>query len=198
MVAIRRGALVLFCLVASVGALAGCTTATEGAPTSSSPQEPSSAESSSTSSTSGSPAADSALAAVDPCSLVTAPEAAQVGGQGPGEVRDASVVGATSECRWHGRTPEDYSLTFGIDIRASQGVDELQANGGQITNGKVGTRTARRLGNGTSCIVTLKVGPKSRVDVTAVVSGVTEPTEPCQIASKVGGFVDPRLPPEQN
>lgn len=196
--AIHRGALAAAGVVVGAGMFAGCSASTGGTPTPSGAQ-PSGAAGSSASGAPSSPAADATLAAIDPCSLVAPAEAAQVGAQGAGEVRDASAVGSTSECRWHGRTPEDYALTVAVDIRASQGIDELRPNGGQITDGKVGSRAARQLADGGGgCIVTLKVGPKSRVDITVSTVALGPPTEPCDIAGKVAGFVNPRLPPEQN
>lgn len=198
MKAFHRGALVLAAAAVGVGALAGCTASTEGTPTSSGSQPPSGSGGPAATGASGSPATDATLASVDPCSLMTTAEAAQVGGQGPGQVDSTAAAGSTSACGWHGRTSDDYAVSFGLDIRASQGIDELRANGGQITDGKVGARTARRLVNGTDCLVTLKVGPKSRVDVTVSIVGVTDSNAPCDVAGKVAGFVNPRLPPEHN
>jgi hypothetical protein len=197
MKAIHRGALALISVVVGAGMLAGCTSSTQGAPTPSGSQQSSGSQGPTATGSSGassSPAADATLAAVDPCSLLTTAEATQFGAQGPGEPADTRVAGSTSACKWHGRTASDDAITFGLDIRASQGIDELRANGGTITDGKVGNRSARSLPNGNmGCIVTLKVGAKSRVDVTT-----STLDDPCGVAGKVAGFVEPRLPPEQN
>lgn len=140
---------------------------------------------------------DTTLAAIKPCDLLTSQEAAQFKAQGPGQVGDTQASGSTSACGWHGRSASDASVSFGIDIRASQGVDELQANGGTISDGKVNSRTARELQTvNAGCIVALAVTPDSRVDVSAVVVGDDNSTQSCQIASNIANIVEPKLPPE--
>jgi hypothetical protein len=142
---------------------------------------------------------DTALAAIKPCDLLTPQEAAQFKAQGPGQVGDTQASGSTSACGWHGRSASDASVSFGIDIRATQGVDELRANGGTITDGKVNSRSARQLQTvNAGCILTLAVTPNSRVDVSVVVVGDDNSTQSCQIASNIANIVEPKLPPEAN
>ncbi|GAA5171163.1 DUF3558 family protein [Amycolatopsis dongchuanensis] len=141
--------------------------------------------------------ADSTLAAVQPCTLLTSQDIVQFKGQGPGKAEDTQTSGATSACGWLGRSADDRSVSFGILIRAAQGVDELQPIGGAIRNGTVNSRTARQLAsNDGGCTLTLKVGERSRVDISVVVGGQVDPTEACQIASNIANIIEPKLPPE--
>jgi hypothetical protein len=134
-----------------------------------------------------------------PCDLLTSQEAAQFDAQGPGQVGDTQASGSTSACGWHGRSADDASVSFGIDIRATQGVDALRANGGTITDGKVGSRTARQLQTvNAGCILALAVTPSSRVDVSVVVVGDDNSTQSCQIAGNIAAIVESKLPPEAN
>ncbi|MBB2933409.1 hypothetical protein FHX82_000429 [Amycolatopsis bartoniae] len=76
-------------------------------------------------------------------------------------------------------------------------MDELRANGGTITDGKVNSRTARQLQTvNAGCILTLAVTPNSRVDVSVVVAASPNATEACQIASNIATIIEPKLPPE--
>ncbi|WP_236790084.1 DUF3558 family protein [Amycolatopsis sp. GM8] len=149
-----------------------------------------------TSSANASTGQDETLAAIKPCDLLTAQEAAQFKAQGPGQVGDTQASGSTSACGWHGRTADDNSVSFGVDIRATQGIDELRANGGTVTDGKVNSHAARQLQtvNG-GCILSLRVGPKSRVDISVVADNAAQS---CQIASDIANIIEPKLPPEAN
>jgi hypothetical protein len=197
MLSAKKGPRVLlFVVAAGTLALTGCTDTQTGGPSpvSTGPSGTSSAAASA----SNQSGADSALAAVQPCGLLTTAEAAQFQAQGPGQVDDTSAAGSTSACGWHGRSASGQSVSFGIDIRAGQGVDEVQANGGQLTDGTVNGRTARQLADGNSCILALKVGAHSRVDVSVVVVGDTDSTAACQTASSIANIIEPKLPPEAN
>lgn len=150
-------------------------------------------------SSSSSGGTDQTLAAVKPCELLTDQEVSQFQAQGSGAPDDNQAAGSTSSCGWHGHSSDDRSVSFGIDIRAEQGLDELRANGGTISNGKVNSRDARQLQTPAGgCILALGVGPNSRVDISVVVGGAPNATESCQIASSLGNIVEPKLPPEAN
>lgn len=143
------------------------------------------------------------LAGLNACDLLTSAEAAQFKAQGPGKVQDTQTSGASSACGWTGRSADDRSVSFGVLVRGSQSIDDLQtqaqSSGGTVSSGTLNGRDARqaKLASG-GCILALKVGPDSRVDLSVVIGGVTDPTEACDIASRLGNVVEPKLPPEAN
>jgi hypothetical protein len=184
---------------AAVLSLAACTAQTTGSPSGTAEN---SGSASSAPATTGS-SANSGVAGLNACDLLTAEEVVQFKAQGPGKAQDTQTSGATSACGWLGRSSTDRSVSFAVLVRGSQGIDELQSqaqtSGGTVTNGSLNGREARQasLASG-GCILALKVGKDSRVDLSVVIGGVTDPTEACQIASKLGNIVEPKLPPEAN
>lgn len=177
--------------------LAACTTQQTGNPITTGETSPTN------SAPATSAGAANGIANLDACELLTTEDAAQFQAQGPGQEEDTRTSGATSSCGWHGRSSTDRSVSFGVLVRASQGIDELQnqaqASGGTVTAGSLNGRDARqaKLASG-GCILALKVGADSRVDMSVVIGGVTDPTESCQIASDIANIVEPKLPPEAN
>lgn len=110
---------------------------------------------------------------------------------------DGAQFGASSVCVWQSRSAADRAVSVSVAIRPEQGIDEVQAGEGQLTDGKVGDRPAKQLAGDTggACTLALRVGPKSRVDVVAV--GGVEVTEACDIAGKAATVVEPKLPTEE-
>lgn len=182
-----------------VFSLAACTTQTAGNPSGTGENGSSASSSPATAGSS----ANSGVAGLNACDLLTSEEVVQFNAQGPGDEQDTKTSGATSACGWLGRSSTDRSVSFGVLVRASQGIDELQtqaqASGGTVTTGSLNGREARQasLASG-GCILALKVGEHSRVDMSVVIGGVTDSTEACQVASKLGNIVEPKLPPEAN
>lgn len=194
---IERARWVLPVAAVAILGLAACTSQTTGSPSGTGENG---GTASSTPATAGS-SANSSIADLNACDLLSSEDVTQFKAQGPGQPEDTQTSQATSACRWLGRSSTDRSVSFGVLVRANQGLDDLQrqtqSSGGTITEGALNGRDARQasLTSG-GCILALEVDQGSRVDLSVVIGGVTDPTEACQIASKLGNIVEPKLPPE--
>lgn len=190
----RRLAILLPAAMAVLG-LTACNSTTTGlgtpesTPTTTSQQ---SGDGGQTTSDGGSTGGGSPLASVDPCSLLSSSVLNQYGlsktASGPG-------TGARP-CNW--QKPVDINgkngLTVEIDVRDTQGLNDINANGFTITPDNVGSHQGRlaKLNAGGSCFVAIGVGDSSRVDV-GVAAG-TDTTQACQVANDLAKDVEPQLP----
>lgn len=182
----RAATLLTAALLFPIG-ITGCASSTGGTPTPASPND----------STTGAPTSSpDALQSLDACTLLTQQEAAQFKPKAPGQLNTTGSSGAASDCEWIGRTKEDDSMAFGVLVRPTQSVDSVNANGGQLTNGSLSGRPAVKLVGhlNDTCIIALAVTPASRIDVTVTSGTATDPTEICQVADTIAGYVNPRLP----
>jgi uncharacterized protein DUF3558 len=149
------------------------------------------------------PAASSAnanpLEAVQACKLLTNQEAAQFKPEGPGQQASTAASGAASDCEWMGRSSNDSSMAFGVLVRPTQGLNDINRNGGTLTEGDVNGRPADKFASniGGKCLIALAVTPTARVDVSVVIGAGTNSVEPCQVASQIASFAEPRLPKYQ-
>ncbi|SFJ91714.1 DUF3558 family protein [Amycolatopsis sacchari] len=143
---------------------------------------------------SSSPVAQNALGSFNPCEALTKQDLDRYRVQGPGRTDDPPS-GAAAWCRWTGRASDSASMVFGLTVRPQQGLADLTRTVGQLSDGTVNGRPARRLAGetGSSCTVALAVSAGSRVDVSAV--GTTEVAEACTVASDLANIIEPKLPP---
>lgn len=142
--------------------------------------------STSTSSSPTSPAtSNGSLGATDPCSLLTADDARELGSTAAPK---REKVGTADSCAYR---PTDASLSIGI--RTNLGLAQTQSSGGQITDIKVGGREAKQVSGRTSggCLVVLGVTSSSRVDVTVI---PPPKGNGCPLALKVAELIEPKLP----
>jgi Protein of unknown function (DUF3558) len=134
-----------------------------------------------------------ALASVQPCNLLSSETLAKYKVQGQGRT-DSLPAGVSAWCRWIGRASDGASIGLGVLVRPEQGIAELKVVKGQLSDGTVNGRPARRLSGetGGSCTIALAVTASSRVDVSVV--GASQPAEACQDASDIANTVEPQLP----
>ncbi|OZM73242.1 hypothetical protein CFN78_10270 [Amycolatopsis antarctica] len=182
--------------VLSAALAAGCSEAgsAQPAPQSGGAPQPS-ASSMPGSSTVPGPGDNTELAALKACDLGSEQEFAEFRVTRPGEDKGARF-GATSSCVWIGRSVGERATALGISIRPSQGLAEVNVTAGQVSDGKVGERTAKQLAGGTggSCELFVEMGPTARVDLSA--SGAIEVPEACDLVGKLAEIVEPKLPKE--
>lgn len=133
------------------------------------------------------PSVEEELAALDPCSLLTDAERADLE-LSAGEPDD---VGGGIGCRWRG--PEESS---GGIIWATRGFDDLNAEGRTVTDLSIGGRDARMLENdvGGVCSVDLAVTPSSTVTTTTVHD---DADFACARAEQLARLIEPKLPKGQ-
>lgn len=178
-------------IAAATLALVGCSAESTGQPTSAAPDS-----SGGVSSSSPGQAGASQLSAMKACDLLTNQELAVMQVQGNGRDQDTAASGATSGCHWSGTAANGAATTLGVSVRAAQGVDSVNANGGQVTHGTVNSRPAVQVVENPSatCMISLAVSPSARVDLTFVVVGASDATEACETDNKIANIVEPKLP----
>jgi hypothetical protein len=130
-------------------------------------------------------------AALEPCSLLSADDLAEFGDFKDGVQNDG---GGARGCEYDRKieNASDDADAVGVNIRDSQGVDEVRDIGEGVQTGTVagGRKAVMTSGNG-GCLIALAVGENSRVDV-GTVAGTEE--RACQIADAVAKIVEPQLP----
>lgn len=163
-------------------ALAGCSTSGTPQPSPSAvgaSQSPSAAES-------------TALAQLNPCTLITAQEAATVRltplgakpvaygtGRGCQWEADANVVGASN------------NYILGIDIQPHKGLQDYNTSGEQITPLSFGKHSGQQAFDGAEgCFVTFTITRSSTVNVQVS----ADPPKSCQLASQYAQLIEPKLP----
>lgn len=174
-------------LAVAVFALAGCIQSSPGTATTSptgSGGQPTSAGSPSGGTTGVKP-----VAGLDPCTLLTSGEIAQLG-LPSGQKED---LGGQRGCVWNVTGRSGYSVSVGI--RETQGIKDIQSQAVRTSGAPVGKHEARLLeepGNTPgSCMAVLGVTSSSRVDI-IVQADVT--AQACQVANQVATKVEPKLP----
>jgi hypothetical protein len=134
--------------------------------------------------------ADSPLANVDPCTLLTSQGKAQLGISG-GEKNN---VGSARGCKWRLRGPTD-TYIFTVDINDRLGIKDIPQNIQLKELPDIGTHKAVQDVNPASpgtCGVSLGVTESSRVR-TQLVAG-TDTTKACDLALQTAKLVEPQLP----
>ncbi|GAB2980788.1 DUF3558 domain-containing protein [Amycolatopsis acidiphila] len=190
-----RKAWIVLPFVTAAMVVVGCSTASTGNPI---PQTgPSASGGQQSSSAPTSSAGDSRLGSVNACDLLTTQEAASLmKAQGPGHNEDTTASGATSNCKWTGRSADDSSTNLSISVRAAQGLDQVNNSGGNLTQGSINGRPASQYvpSAGGYCMVSLAVSSDSRVDLGYSLLAATDNTEVCRTASDIANIVEPKLP----
>lgn len=185
-------ALTRFTIVCTIGAAlvtAACGTATVG-----SPQPASTIPRTSTPlpSTSASTSENEALAALNPCDLLTRADVGQLGLKYPGEAQE---VGGANTCHW--LQGADGGAAAGI--RADEGIDDLNYEGDKVTPIHVGKYTATLveapLNAKYMCHVVISVSESSTVQIIGTVkANSTDTAAACSRATQVAELIAPKLP----
>jgi hypothetical protein len=130
-------------------------------------------------------------AGIDPCSLLSAAELAPFGDFTEGVRKDSAGVRGCVYDRSIENASDD-AINVGVNIRDSQGVDEVQDVGDGVETGTVagGRKAVMTSGNGV-CLIALAVGENSRVDVGGT---GTSQQEICEITDAMAKIVEPKLP----
>lgn len=182
----NRRLLALPVIVAGLFGLAACTSTTTGSGTpAGSPSAPA-APTTATSSTNG-----AALAAVQPCSVVSSSVLSQ---NGLTETNQPATPGARS-CTWQKTTDQNGpGFVLGVDVRDSQGLADIDSQGFSLTDDTVGHHQGKQAEDaaGFECFVAIGVTPSSRVDV--VVSTSVSAAQSCDLANQYAKLIEPNLP----
>lgn len=177
-------------LAAAVLSLAACST-TGGTPTPAGggPAQTGTAPTSGGGSTGG----GTSLSSLQPCSLISSSEAANLHLSAQGPDNSASAP----SCDW--QKPVDTNgqngYSVGATIWASQGLGDVNTSGYSVTSVQLGGHQGKQLaataaaGN---CLVAIGVSDSSRVDIT--VNAGTDTNQACQVANQVAQAVAPELP----
>jgi hypothetical protein len=155
---------------------------------------PASSATGSTAPSDSSPAPDEGVeaptAGLDPCALLSAADLAQFGEFSEGVPNN---LGGARGCDYDRKieNASDDTIAVAVNIRDSQGVDEVQDIGDGVQKGTVagGRKAVMTSGNG-ACLIALAVGENSRVDVGGA---GTSQEEACQIADAVAAIIEPKL-----
>lgn len=127
--------------------------------------------------------ADDSLGKVDPCTLLTKNEAAEVGASNEPK---PEKIGSARTCRW-----KPQNALFSVVIRTNAGVSDVQAPG-EVTDITVGHHQAKKfVGAGGSCTVAMGVTSSSRVDI---VLNADSRVDPCPPTLRIAELVEPKLP----
>lgn len=160
--------------------LAGCSTGGVPQPASSSPHPSTTATT-----------ATSALAALDPCTLITNQEATTVHLTLNGPHK--AVIGTGRACRWTA-TSADVGIRNGyvidIEIQPARGLNDYNTAGFQLQSMTYKNHKAEQFASQGACDETIIITGSSTVIVTAV----AEFTNPCTLANDFATLIDPKLP----
>ncbi|MGW4113129.1 DUF3558 domain-containing protein [Actinosynnema sp. NPDC004786] len=181
--------LTIVCAVGTALVAAACGTDTVGSPQ---PAATMSGTSTPLPSTSASTSENAALAALDPCDLLTPADVGQLGLRYPGE---AEEVGGANTCRW--LKGADGGAAAGI--RADQGIDDLNYEGDKVTPTHVGkypaTLVEAPLNAKYMCHVVISVSTSSTVQVIGTVkANSTDTAAACSRATQAAELIAPKLP----
>ncbi|WP_218151700.1 DUF3558 domain-containing protein [Amycolatopsis arida] len=163
-------------MLTACGGEGGTARPTEQNPTTGSP----------TSASSPSAGGDTSAAGLDPCGLLDPAELAEFGTFSAG--RPVNQGGARG-CDWIADRGPYAGLGVGVDIRDAQGVDEVNDLGDGVQTGDINERPAAQTSTLGACIIALSLGENARADVS-----VNAGERSCEIADKVAGIVEPKLP----
>lgn len=128
-------------------------------------------------------------ASIDPCALLSSTELAEFGEfEGPKD----SGLKSVRACDWQTPVGADESLVIGVGVRDDQGVNDANDTGMGVDRTQANGRDIVRVpSQGAHCLIALGIAESSRVDVD-VTAGDTD--RACEIADKVAGIVEPKLP----
>lgn len=128
------------------------------------------------------------LAGVDPCSLVTAAEVAELK-SGPGV---AERIGSARMCTYKRPYSGGDGFVIGVAIFDELSLDEVVAHDTPkpVTVGK--RRAVQSIGGFFTCAVTMEVSPTSRVDTQGTTGRKDE--RACELALQLARMVEPKLP----
>lgn len=134
------------------------------------------------------PAGGSPLADLEPCDLVSADQAAELGISGG----EADQFGEARVCVWRyeGASISD-SFTVQLDFFEERSVDDVVGSDIKPVPTVGSHRAVRYVDTAGGCAVAINTGPSSRVD-TRVVGG--EEQKGCQLAMQLATLVEPGLP----
>lgn len=170
-----------FALLATLSAaLVGCTQVTPGSPSvqgSASSVPPSSA----------STAPGKAVDQLDPCQLIDASTAAQLGL--PAGQRDD--LDGEPGCKW--QVPGSYVM--GIDLSDKLGVNDLNVTNGSLSTVPIGRHDGRKVeadGGPGQCAIAIAITDSSRV--LAGVHARRDTAKACDVARRVANAIEPKLP----
>ena len=124
------------------------------------------------------------LATVDPCSLLSSSEAADIALDPHGE---AMRVNGARGCAWHGSV---YSAT--VSIQPSQGLSALSGADPSAVQLTRHPAVERQDGDTGACLVAIGISTTSRVDVD--VTGEDYVVAQCAHADGIARLIEPRMP----
>lgn len=129
------------------------------------------------------------LETLEPCQLLTAQDV----GQFDANAGRRTVTGASArDCQW---LVTGGGGVFGITLRSRQGLRDLDAGIGTLSDQRVGVHSGKLLrefdGVGT-CAIIVEITESSRVDVSSVANTDTE--KACRYVSAIAVLIEPRLP----
>ncbi|MFB9299236.1 DUF3558 domain-containing protein [Kibdelosporangium philippinense] len=129
------------------------------------------------------------LEGIDPCSLLSASERAQVG-VAEGQPRD-TVLDTTRSCEFV--ASGEFNLR--VNTFGARGIKDVVANRGEIKpTPKVGRHDAvQSFGGINSCAITIAISDTSRVDSVAAHNREGD-AKSCEIALQVVRLIEPKLP----
>ncbi|RSN58653.1 DUF3558 domain-containing protein [Amycolatopsis sp. WAC 04182] len=172
-------------LAAAALVLAACSSEKPGSasPAPSAPPAQSSASS-------AAPTSGGDTASIDPCSLVSAADLASYGTFKPPTNENAGGARLCTLNKEAATASE--TLSIGVGVRDTQGLDTVSDSGNGKTTGNVNGRKAvlapRPPGG---CLMALELGPAARVDLLVAAD---DAEKACGIAEKVADIVEPKLP----
>ncbi|SFJ91683.1 hypothetical protein SAMN05421835_110201 [Amycolatopsis sacchari] len=116
--------------------------------------------------------------------------------QEAGHKEDTAASGATSNCKWAGRSADDSSTNLSISVRAKQGLGQVNNNDGALTQGNVNGRPATQYvpNTGGYCLLSLAVSQNSRVDLGYSILTAKDTAQVCEAVSRIANIVEPKLP----
>jgi hypothetical protein len=183
---VRRSVLLLS-VAAAVFGLAGCAEETSGSARPNPTSDPTTAATEQSEETTTTEEQAGGLADVEPCDLLPASGATQLGLTEGTE----TSIGQGRTCRWRfeGTTLDD-SFTVDLVLHDERGIDEVV--GTNITPITIGGHDAVRFNDSTGgCIVSIAVGDTSRVDSLATGGNLQRG---CELTDQLAAAVEPQLP----
>lgn len=181
-----RRSVLLLSVAAAVFGLAGCAEETSGSARPNPTSDPTTAATEQSETTTTEEQAGG-LADVEPCDLLPASGATQLGLTEGTE----SSIGQGRTCRWRfeGTTLDD-TFTVDLVLYDERGIDEVV--GTNITPTTIGGHDAVTFNDSTGgCIVSIAVGDTSRVDSLATGGNLQRG---CELANQLASAVEPQLP----
>lgn len=172
----------------AVLAASSCSDSEGGTPETSRPSTSAAPE---TSEQNGATNGASALADLDPCSLLTEEEVAQ-----HAEVKapQRKTVGNSPTCAWPADAGDTAAFvpTPSVAIRTTGGVNDMNAEGEKVQRTTEGGRDYARVAGYGNCTIGIGVTESTRVDI--LVTGADTSEEACELANTLTEIAEPRVP----